>query len=44
MAFRRFGGTSYAPTNNIVHAEYVNNSNLNITTQSGLPNSKEVFQ
>ena len=43
MAFRRFGGIEYAPTNNIVHAEYANNSNINITTQSGLPNTKELF-
>ena len=43
MAFRRFGGTSYASTNNIVHVEYANNSNLNITSQTGLPNSKELF-
>jgi hypothetical protein len=44
MAFRRFGGTKYSATKNIVHSEYVNDSNLNITTQSGLPNSKELFE
>ena len=44
MAFRRYGGIRYSSTNNFVHSEYTNNSNMNITTQTGQPNSKELFR
>ena len=44
MAFRRFGGINFAATNNIVHSRYSNTNNVNITQQSGQPNSKEVFK
>ena len=44
MTFRRFGGITFSSTNNYVHSEYTNNSNLNITTRTGQPNSKELFR
>ena len=44
MAFRRFGGITYSSTNNYVHSEYTNNSNMNITTRTGQLNSKELFR
>lgn len=44
MAFRKFGGINFAAANNIVHSRYSNTNNVNITQQSGQPNSKEVFK
>jgi hypothetical protein len=44
MAFRRFGGITYSTRNNYVHSEYTNNSNMNISTRTGQPNSKELFR
>ncbi len=36
MAFRRYGGLSYAPNNNIFKTNYVTSNNLTISEQIGL--------
>jgi hypothetical protein len=40
QSFRKYGGLSYASTNNITRSHYSNNDNLTISEKIGLLNSK----